>query len=60
MVSYIVRWNAGYGDEYAEVLACDETHAEQIADELWRDSMESQSDTEVIGLATDEFREEYL
>ena len=60
MDSYIVRWNTGYGDEYTEVYACDETHAEELVYELWFNDIESQEDTEVMGLATDESREEYL
>jgi len=60
MESYIIRINSIGVEEYREVYAHDEEHAEQLAYEAWRDDILDNPDCGVVGLATDESREEYL
>ena len=59
-MKFIIKWNAGYGDTYEEVNAPNETVAEGIAHDRWKEEAESNADYGVIGKATDELREEYL
>ena len=59
-MKYIIKWNAGYGDSYEEVDARNETVAEGIARDKWKEEVESNADYGVVGEATDELREEYL
>jgi hypothetical protein len=44
MAKFIIKWNAGYGDNYdvVEVSSLDE--AETMAYEYWRDEVESNAD----------------
>ena len=60
MKKYIIKWNAGYGDEYSEIEAENEEEAQNYAYEEWREEAESQADYGVVGEATEELREEYL
>ena len=60
MKKYIIKWNCGYGDSYAEVEAENEDKATGLAYEEWREEAERNADYSVVGEATDELREEYL
>ena len=44
MTKYIIRWNAGYGDDYEEVDADSEEEAEKMAYEAWREEAENNAD----------------
>lgn len=44
MAKYIIRWDAGYGDEYEVIDAPDQVKAKRAAYELWRDAVESNAD----------------
>ena len=59
-MKFIIKWNAGYGDEYAEIDADTEDEATAYAYDQWKEDVESNADYGVIGEATDELREEYL
>ena len=59
-MKYIIRWNAGYGDNYDEIDAKNAEDAEVIAYEEWREETEANADYDVVGEATDELREDYL
>lgn len=58
--SYIIKINAGYGDEYSEVEANSFQEAEEKAYEAWREEAENNADYGVVGEATDELRAMYL
>jgi len=60
IMKFIIKWNAGYGDEYAEIDADTEDEATAYAYDQWKEDVESNADYGVIGEATDELREEYL
>jgi len=59
-MKYIVKYNAGYGDEYEEIEATDEESAEKVAYHLWKEAVENEAVWCVVGEATDELRDEYL
>jgi hypothetical protein len=59
MKEYLVRWNAGYGDDFYVVDAKNEIDAEKEAYALWFDDIASSADYEVIGEVTDALLEEY-
>lgn len=59
-MKFIIKWNAGYGDNYDEVEAKDEDAANNMAYEACREEWENSADYSVVGEATDELREEYL
>lgn len=59
-MKFIIKWNAGYGDDYAEIDAKDSEEALNNAHDYWKDEVESNADYGVVGEATDELRETYL
>jgi hypothetical protein len=59
MAEYIIRWNAGYGDEYDIVEAETEEEARDLAYQAWLQDAESNVDYGVEGIATDELKEEF-
>ncbi len=58
MPKYIIKWNAGYGDEFEEVEAENEKAATISAYEQWRDEIESNASYSTVGLSTDELKRE--
>lgn len=46
MPQFIIRWNAGYGDEYEAIEAENLEEAEKCAYEQWRETAESNADFE--------------
>lgn len=52
MPKFIVRWNAGYGDEYEEVEAENEDAATKLAYANWKDDIESNASYSTVGLST--------
>lgn len=44
MPEFIIRWNAGYGEEYEAIKAKDLDEAEKYAYEQWREEVESNAD----------------
>ena len=60
MNTYIIYWDSGYGKEYAEVNAESEDIARDLAYESWREAAESEADYSVIGISTEDLREEWL
>lgn len=60
MPRYIITWNAGYGDNYAEVEALNKEAAAEMAYDEWEEEASNNADYDVIGEATDELREKYL
>jgi len=59
MKKYIVKWDAGYGDNYESVETENEEEAKKYVYELWRDEIESNMDYCVVGEWTEELAEEY-
>jgi 1,2-phenylacetyl-CoA epoxidase catalytic subunit len=57
---YIIRWNAGYGNLYEEVIAESVDEALEMAYEAWKEEIENDADYGVLAEATDELREKYL
>ena len=45
---WIIRWNAGYGDDYDCVEFETEDEADHCAYESWRDAVESDADYEAV------------
>jgi hypothetical protein len=60
MAKFIVRWDAGYGDDYEVVEAENEEEALSDAHDFWKETVEANADYEVIGEATDELLEEHI
>lgn len=59
-MKFIIKWNAGYGEDYLEVEAENEEAALNQAHDQWKEEVECNADYGVVGEATDELREEYL
>jgi hypothetical protein len=60
MKKFIIKWNAGYGENYIEIEAENEEKAIERAYEEWKEDVECNADYGVVGEATDELREDYL
>lgn len=56
---YIIRWDAGNGEEFDIVEAKDSNDACDMAYESWREDAESNSDYNTVGEATEELKEEH-
>lgn len=58
MPKYIVKWNAGYGEEFEEVEADNEDTATRIAYANWKEDVESNASYSTVGISTHELKEE--
>lgn len=58
MPLYIVKWDAGYGEEFDEVEAGNEKEATKYARDQWHDVVESNASYSTVGLSTDKLKEE--
>ena len=47
-MKFIIRWNAGYGDDYEVVEAENAEQAQNMAYEQWREDAESNADYEAM------------
>lgn len=59
MAEYIIKWNAGYGNNYECVEVLDYDKAMELAYEAWKEDVESNADYNVVGESTDELKAKY-
>jgi hypothetical protein len=58
MPKYIIKWDAGYGEEFEEVEAENEKAATICAYECWKDDIESTAKYSTVGISSDKLKEE--
>jgi len=57
---YIVKWNAGWGERYAEVEAINEFDASYQAAVLCEEEFDNKMEYDVMGLSTDKLKKEFV
>lgn len=58
MPKYIIKWDAGYGEEFEEVTAKNEAAATECAYERWREDVESNARYSTVGISSIKLKEE--
>jgi hypothetical protein len=58
MPTYLIRWNAGFGEMIDEVEADNEEEAEKVACEAWREDAENNAEYSA-DLMTEELADDY-
>lgn len=59
-MKYIIKWDAGYGNQYDEVEADNYDEAMRMAERCWEEEVANNADYDVVGEWTEELAEEYL
>lgn len=58
MSEYIIKWDAGCGEEYDIVEAEDEKVATRMAYEIWNEEIQSNASFSTVGKATKKLKKE--